>query len=67
MVLEIQTRIGHKIPFLSSGSWLIIWIILFPGFQDAKDNMNQFSHNRADDNLPIFAVFTQADFFAQFV
>jgi PAS domain-containing protein len=45
----------RKIPFLSSGDWLKVRIILFTGFQDSKDNVNQCPHNRADNHFPVLA------------
>jgi hypothetical protein len=28
---------------------------IFPGFQDSKDNVNQFPHNLTDNHFPVFA------------
>ena len=52
--------VDKLIPFLSSASWLIIWIIHFAWFQDSKDNMNQFTHYRTDNYFPIFPSFFQS-------
>jgi hypothetical protein len=42
---------------LSSESWLIVWVILFTGLQDSEDYVNQFSHHRTDNHLPVLARF----------
>jgi hypothetical protein len=46
-------------PLLSSESQLIIWITLFDGFQNTKDNVNQLSHNGTNNNFPIFPFLLQ--------
>jgi len=46
-----------QILFLSSKNWFVIWIEFLAGFQDTKNNVNQFPHNRTDNNFSIFTFF----------